>query len=377
MNARKRPGDIDLGLGEPTLKPPVEKFLEALKWVERNGCPYTANAGDPGLRRAIARRYNHPRLSEAENVCITVGSQEALFLAIKTLCTPGQDEVLIVEPAYPAYGKICQLENIAVHRVCLSPQTGFAPDAERVLAAVTPVTRLIILASPANPTGRVWKDDAQQALAEGLNRFGDRRPWVLIDEVYRELCYVDPRPQSFAHWYDRTLLAGSLSKSHALTGLRLGWLIAPRQVIEAASKAHQFLVTAASTFSQQVAMAIFSSPEPLDAARGHYRQQRQFLIQELERLRLSYIIPEGAFYALLALPPHAQKNSLDTAIGLLENQRVLTIPGSAFGAEDWLRISWVAPASELRTGLERLAAHLVSPSQLDTNLTPGTNLSPT
>jgi aspartate/methionine/tyrosine aminotransferase len=107
-------------------------------------------------------------------------------------------------------------------------------------------------------------------------------------------------------------------------------------------------------------MAIFSSSEPLDAACGHYRQQRQFLIQELERLKLQYIKPEGAFYALLALPQTSQQNSLDTAIRLLENQRVLTIPGSAFGAENWLRISWVAPTSELRTGLERIATYFTA-----------------
>ncbi|MEB3283726.1 MAG: pyridoxal phosphate-dependent aminotransferase [Candidatus Sericytochromatia bacterium] len=361
INAQKEPGDIDLGLGEPILPPDTRAFRDALRWVEDNGCPYTPNAGLPALRQAIAHRYGYPGLNQSENVCVTVGSQEAIFLAIKSVCAPGADEAIIVEPAYPAYAKICQMEGVPYRPVSLLPDNDFAPDAEKLLEAITPDTRLLILASPANPTGRVWREENYQALARGLYQIGDRRPYVLVDEVYRELCYVTPQPRSLASWYDRTLIAGSLSKSHSLTGLRLGWLLAPLDIQSAASKAHQFIVTAASTFSQQVALSIFQSAEPLDTTRAHYAGQRAILVKMLTQYGLKHIVPEGAFYALLAIPQTLGQNSYATALELLKRHRVVTIPGSAFGAEGWLRISWVTSPDNLATGLARIKEYFLHP----------------
>jgi aspartate/methionine/tyrosine aminotransferase len=357
--ALKQPGDIDLGLGEPTLPVDPGPFHTAVEWVARNGCPYTPNAGDPVLRALIARRCGHPGLDQPEHVCVTIGSQEALYLAIKTVCDPARDEVLVVGPCYPAYEKLCALEGVAVRRVELPADTHFAPDADRVLAAIGPATRLVVLASPANPTGRVWGDDALQALAEGLLARGPQRPWVVVDEVYRALCYV-PAPRSLSHWYDRTLVVNSLSKSHALTGLRLGWLLAPVEVAQAAVKAHQFVVTAASTFSQRVAVAVLDSEAPLDLHRPHYETVRSPMLARARELGLHHVPPEGAFYMMVALPPHLAADSRTACLSLLEAHRVVTVPGVAFGAEGWLRLSWVAPPATLDEGLVRLAAFFSS-----------------
>lgn len=355
LNALKRPGDIDLGLGEPTVRPDVRPFEAALAWVKDHGCPYTANAGDPALRAAIAARFAYPGLDAAEHVCVTVGSQEALYLAIKAVCDPARDEVLIVGPGYPAYAKLCQMEGVASREVTLDPADGFRPDAARVLAAVGPATRMVLLATPSNPTGRVWPDAELDALAAGLRARGEARPYVLVDEVYRELCYVEP-PRPFAARYDRTLVANSLSKSHALTGLRLGWLLAPADVAPTVVKAHQFVATAASTFSQQVALAIFRDPAPLDAQQPHYAARLAELRAMLDAHGLAYVAPEGAFYCMVKLPPHLASDSVAAAHALLERHRVVTVPGAAFGAEGWLRLSWVAPTDQLRTGIDRLAA---------------------
>lgn len=356
INALKRPGDIDLGLGEPTLRPDPRPFEAALDWVRANGCPYSANAGDPALRAAIAAAYAYPGLDRPENVVVTVGSQEALYLAVKTVCDPAADEVVIVGPAYPAYAKICQMEGVAVREVGLDPATGFAPDAARVLAAVGPRTKLVLLASPANPTGRVWPDHELAALADGLRAHGDARPWVLVDEVYREIYYIEPRPKPFAARYDRTLVVNSLSKSHALTGLRLGWLLAPADVTPTVVKVHQFVATAASTHSQQVALAIFQGLVPLDAHLAHYAAELVTLRAELDRHGLEYARPDGTFFCMVKLPPHLAHDSVAAAHGLLEAKRVVTVPGAAFGAEGWLRLSWVAPTEQLVEGLSRLAA---------------------
>jgi aspartate/methionine/tyrosine aminotransferase len=358
LNAKKRAGDIDLGLGEPTIKPSMAPFERALGWVAEHGCPYTANAGLTALREAIARHYAYPGLDLAENVCVTVGSQEALYLAVKALLAPGKDEVLIVEPGYPAYAKICQMEGVASRSVCLSPETGFAPDAAAVLAALSPATRLVLLASPANPTGRVWPRAELAKLAEGLLARGGDPIYVLVDEVYRELVFTDEPYTSLAELYPHTLIANSLSKSNALTGLRVGWLMAPAQAMPAIIKVHQFVNTAASTYSQQVALAVFETPGTLGEHRAHYAAKLELLTRELERNGLAYVRPEGAFYCMVKLPASLAADSLEAALRVLEEAHVVTIPGAAFGAEGYVRLSWVAEDAALVEGLQRLSRFL-------------------
>ncbi|HEY9722433.1 MAG TPA: pyridoxal phosphate-dependent aminotransferase [Oscillatoriaceae cyanobacterium] len=351
LNAQKRPGDIDLGLGEPTLKPDTAPFEAALDWVRENGCPYSPNAGQPALREAIAAHYRYLELSHAENVCVTVGSQEALYLAIKALLNPATDEVLIVEPGYPAYAKICQMEGVRVRTVTLSPERGFAPDAEAVLEAVGPATRLVLIASPANPSGRVWPESELRKLAEGLSRF-PTPVQVLIDEVYRELVYDAPYV-SMATLYPHTIVVNSLSKSNALTGLRLGWLMAPAAQMGAIVKVHQFVNTAASTFSQRVALAVFERPDSLSAQRPFYAAQRERLMNRLADI--PYVRPDGAFYCLIRLP---EPNSLTFARRLLEEAHVVAIPGVAFGAEGFVRVSFAAQPEALEEGLTRLVTFM-------------------
>lgn len=360
LNAKKRPGDIDLGLGEPTLRPEVAPFEAATAWVAENGCPYSPNAGLSALRQAIASHYAYPGLDHPENVCVTVGSQEALYLAVKALCDPAADEVLIVGPGYPAYPKIAQLEGVAARLVELPAETGFAPDAARVLEAVGPRTRLVIMASPANPTGRVWPRAELEKLAAGLLAREGPPVHVLFDEVYRELVYTDSPFTSLAELYPHTLVANSLSKSNALTGLRLGWLMAPRALLPAIVKAHQFINTAASTFSQRVALALFETPGALSAHQMHYRARRDTAIALIGAEGLLLVEPEGAFYVMVRLPDAWAADSVAVAYRVLEEARVVTVPGAAFGAEGWLRLSWVADPAVFAEGVRRLANFLAA-----------------
>lgn len=353
INAKKKPGDIDLGLGEPTLKPDLAPFQAATAWVAEHGCPYSPNAGYESLRKLVAAYVG---LEGAPNVCITVGSEEALYLGIKALCDPERDEVLVVEPSYLAYAKICLMEGIPVRSVALSADEDFAPSAERVLAALKPETRLIILNSPANPTGRIWPESELRRLAEGLAQ----RPepvYVLSDEVYRELYFTADAPASIASFHPYSLIAGSLSKSNALTGLRIGWLAGPKDVIAAAIKVHQFVNTAASTLSQKVAEEIFRAPETLAAHRPHYQAAQKALVEHAKRNGLTFIEPEGTFYCMIKLPASLAGDSLAAAERLLEEERVVAVPGVAFGesAEGWLRLSWVAPVEKVVEGLDRIA----------------------
>jgi aminotransferase len=359
INARKRPGDLDLGLGEPTLRPDEAPFRAAVEWVAEHGCPYTANAGFPELRERIAQRYGSGRFTTAAEVCVTVGSEEAIYLAIKALIDPARDEVLIVEPCYLAYPKICAMEGIRHRMVALSAGDGFVPRADAVLGAMSESTRLIVLNSPANPTGRVWPRGELEALARGLAA-REEPVYVLADDVYRELYYAAEAPASIAELHPHSLVAGSVSKSNALTGLRLGWLIGPEGVIDDAVKVHQFVNTAASTFSQRVAIELFRDPAALGSQRPWYTAMHGRLLDAAGRAGLTLVRPEGAFYALIRLPPGVAGDSVAAAERLLEAERVVTVPGRAFGvsAEGWLRVSWAVTEETLEEGIRRIGRFL-------------------
>ncbi|HEX2077126.1 MAG TPA: pyridoxal phosphate-dependent aminotransferase [Longimicrobium sp.] len=357
INARKRPGDVDLGLGEPTLRPDPRPFEAAAAWVREHGCPYTANAGFARLREQIAAYAGLPERGAAENAVVTVGSEEALYLGIKALLDPARDEALVVEPCYLAYPKLCALEGVRHRMVAMDAADGFRPSAARVLEALRPETRLVILNSPNNPTGRTWPEAELRALAEGLAARPGEPVWVLSDEVYRELYFTGTPPVSIGALWPHALVAGSLSKSNALTGLRLGWLVGDAEVIAAAIKAHQLVNTAASTFSQVVAMEVFRDPATLSAHRPHYTERRALLAGLMELHGLEWLPPEGAFYCMVRLPERWAADSLGAAEALLERHRVLATPGVAFGdsGEGWLRLSWVAEPDALRAGIERIA----------------------
>lgn len=358
INARKRPGDIDLGLGEPTLRPDPRPFDAATAWVRENGLPYTANAGFGELRARIAAYVGLPDRAAGENALVTVGSEEALYLALKAAIDPARDEVLIVEPCYLAYPKLCALEGIRHRMVALDPADDFRPSAARVLDALGPETRMIVLNTPNNPTGRVWPESELRALADGLAARPGEPVRVLSDEVYRELWFGEAPPVSIGALWPHSLVAGSLSKSNALTGLRLGWLVGDAKTVAAATKVHQLVNTAASTFSQVVAMEVFADAANLSAHRPHYAERRALLQRLMDDAGLRYAPVEGAFYVMIRLPDHLAADSLAAAEALLERHRVLATPGVAFGdsGEGWLRLSWVAEEDALRQGMERIAA---------------------
>jgi aminotransferase len=358
INARKRPGDIDLCMGEPTLRPDPAPFEAATEWVRENGCPYTPNAGWDELRERIAAYHALPGAPGKAGVCVTIGSEEALYLAIKTVVDPARDEVLVVEPAYLAYAKLCMLEGIRHRTVALDSGDGFAPRAAAVLEALRPDTRLVVIASPCNPTGRIWPEAELRALAAGLAERPGPPVYVLSDEVYRELYFTPEPPLSLAEVYPHTLVAGSLSKSNALTGLRLGWLVGPPEVVAAAVKVHQFVNTAASTFSQAVALELFRDPASLAAHRPLYRRTRAALLASAERHGVPHLPPEGTFYCLVRLPERLAGDSLAAVERLLEAQRVVAVPGTAFGesGEGWLRLSWVTGEEVLDEAMRRIAA---------------------
>jgi len=250
----------------------------------------------------------------------------------------------------------------------MSEEEGFAFDAERIAAGIGERTRAIVICSPCNPTARVISTDAAKSLVRALEQQRGGEPvWLIHDEIYREQIFVDDAAE-LARLYPHTIVTNSLSKSNALTGLRLGWLLGPHSFIEQAIKVHAWATSCADTFAQRVALAIFGKPGALREHAVWYQERRAELLEALERSGLRYIAPEGTFYVCVRLP-HGTR-SLDAAHELIERYDVVAIPGIAFGPsmEGWLRLSWVSPPDRVAMGLARIAEYCSSVSRVSSPL---------
>ena len=355
LHAKRRPTSINLGIGEPTLRPNIAHFEAATRWIAENGCRYSTNIGDADLRAAIAAKYAYPTLSHADNVCITTGSQEAVYVTMRTLLDPARDTVLVAEPAFPVYVKIAQIEGVRCDRVAIDPQRSDAFDAETILAAVTPATRLIVICSPCNPTGRVITRATVKRIADGLLARGGEPIYVLHDEIYRELVYTDDVGE-FGKVYPYTISINSLSKSNALTGLRLGWMMAPADIMPQFVKMHGWLTSCASTYAMRVAMEVFRTND-LGAHRPWYVAQRTRVLEALRASGLDFVEPEGGFYACVRVGDPSM-DTLAFAEALIDERDVVAIPGHIFTPKmaGWLRTSFVGDIAQIADAYDRIAS---------------------
>jgi aspartate aminotransferase len=279
-----------------------------------------------------------------------------MYVAIKALLDPARDELLVVEPAFPSYVKMAALEGVSVTRVEMSEEDDFAFDADRIVAALNERTRAIVICSPCNPTARVITSAQAERLVRALETRSGDPVWVIHDEIYREQIFVDDAG-FFAAIYPHTIVTNSVSKSNALTGLRLGWIIGPAAFVDEAIKVHAWATSCADTFAQRVALEVFATPRGLQEHFEWYAARHAELLAALQESGLRFVPPEGSFYACVGLPEGT--GSLQAAMDLIEKQDVVAIPGIAFGEslEGWLRLSWVAPSERVREGLRRIAAY--------------------
>lgn len=349
---RARPGSINLGLGEPDLPTPEVVRREAARVVteEQNG--YTSHAGLPVLRERVAADYAHLRLAP-EQVVVTAGSQEALYVALMTLVDEG-DEVLIPDPGFVAYPPIVRMAGGTPKFYRMPAAHGFAFDAEEFRRRLTPRTKVVVCISPSNPTGRVLSRGELAEMARALEGTG---VYVVSDEIYRDLYFTDERPASISEFRtERAVVIGGLSKSMSMTGWRLGWLCGDRDVMASALVLHGYTTTCASTVSQKSALAAWT--DEAEAARAAtrriFRERRDHLLGLLRsELSLRAVEPEGAFYTMVDVSAHG--DSLAVAERLLEHG-IITVPGAAFGAEGegYLRVSFCADLPVIAEGVRRM-----------------------
>jgi len=354
------PGSINLGLGQPDLPTPPRISLAGITGIAAGKTGYTSTAGDPAVRAAVAARY--PGVATGpESVVVTIGSQEAVFASVMTLVDAG-DDVLVPDPGYPAYPVVARLLGATPVPYPLRPERGFKIDPADVISRLTPRTRLVILCSPSNPTGAMDREADLETLALELERRG---VWWLSDEIYAGFAYERRAPSISRFAPTGGLVVSGLSKDLSMTGWRVGWVVGPPETVSKITAAHQYVVTCASSVSQAAALvALGESANPDRAAYLEiFRRRRSLMAEELRRIpRLPVTMPDGAFYFFLDVRGFG--DSLAIAERLLQERRVIVIPGEAFGpgGAGFLRVSYAASDDDIRTGVRALGEELADRS---------------
>jgi len=325
---------ISLGVGEPDFDTPERIVAAGVRSLHAGRTHYTSNYGTIELRRALAAhleaRYD-VAYDSATELLITVGASEAVDLALRATCDPG-DEVILHEPSYVAYVPAIVFAGGVVRHVATRLEDDFALDPAAVEAAITSRTKALFLGYPCNPTGAVLPDDVQDALADIARRHD---LLVYSDEIYDRLAYGTYRHRAFSSlpgMRERTILMGGFSKAYAMTGWRVGWLAAPAGILEGIVKVHQYGIMSAPTTAQDAALeAIVGGEADVERMRAEYDRRRRLLVDGLNALGLRTFEPRGAFYAFPEVETATGLSDEVFAERLLTEERVAVIPGSAFG----------------------------------------------
>ena len=318
---------------------------------------YGPAAGDPELREAIAQKLTQENgcPTTADQVLVTSGGKQAIYNLFQVLLNPG-DEVLIPAPFWLSYPEMAALAGAASVIVPTSASTGFALDLDRLERSITPKTRLLVLNSPGNPTGRVASLDELKALAELLRRHP--RVLVMSDEIYEYLLAEGEVHHSFASvaedLRDRCFTVNGFAKGWAMTGWRLGYLAGPAAVIKAAAALQSQSTSNVCSFAQRGALAALKGPRDcVRAMASSYNQRRTLLSDGLRAIDgITLVKPQGAFYAFPQLPDHMPP-SLAFCKQALDSEGLALVPGAAFGDDRCVRFSCAVSSETINDGLER------------------------
>jgi aspartate/methionine/tyrosine aminotransferase len=348
---RALPDSINFGLGEPDLPTPQFMRAEAARIAleEQNG--YTSHPGIPALRDKIAEQYPHLDLPRT-GVVVTCGSQEAMTDAF--LCTvEAGDEVLLPNPSFPAYDACTRIAQATPVYYRMPADHDFKFDISDFKSRITERTKLAVVISPSNPTGKILTEDDLKQIAAALEGTGI---WLISDEIYSDL-YFGERPHSASEYYDKTIIVSGLSKSLSMTGWRLGWAACTDpEIINAIQVLHGFTTVCTSTITQKASLLAWT--EEAEASKQYsrdvYKGRGEFLVDLFQKeLGLRATSPEGAFYTMLDV--RHLGDDIEIAEKFLQN-RVITVPGVAFGSEakGFLRISFCNSEERMAEGVRRM-----------------------
>jgi len=351
------PDVISLGIGEPDFVTPEHISRAGIRSIEEGHTHYTSNYGKLELREEIAamldRRYGL-QYNAANEILVTVGVSEGVDLAMRTLINPG-NEVISLDPGYVAYeADIIFADGVPVP-VPTYAKFDFGVRASEIAAAITPRTKMILLGNPNNPTGAV----VPRAELEGIAKLAIEHDLIVaVDEVYSRLVYETEHVSIAAMpgMRERTVLLDGFSKAYAMTGWRIGYVAAPKYILEAMVKIHQYTIMCAGTAAQEAGLeALRHGEEDVQAMHNDYARRRRMFVDGLNRIGLTCCEPHGAFYAFPSIA-RTGLNDEDFTEKLLFEEKVAVVPGSAFGAAGagYVRCSYCTSYGKLEEALVRL-----------------------
>jgi aspartate aminotransferase len=357
---------FDFSLGEPDQPTPDHICKAAADAMRAGHTHYTPVAGVPELRQAIARWYErfHGYKAAPEQVVASNGAKHSLHNALVATCGTG-DEVVVPTPYWVSYSDLVSMAGATPVLVHTTFESGFKMSPAQLKAALTPRTKLVMLNSPCNPTGTVYSRRELEALADVIL---NTKAGVLSDEIYEQLCYGDAKPTCFAtlrpELAERTITISGASKSYAMTGWRMGWAIAPPAVAKAMGDIQSQETSCPSSVSQYATIAALEGPQDCVANMlREYEARRQIVCSRLKSIpgvRLN--VPDGAFYGFFDVSSYFSKRSVRDSLGFctacLESAHVNLVPGSAFGCEGFVRMSYATSREQINGGLDRLEAWL-------------------
>ncbi|HIV62463.1 MAG TPA: aminotransferase class I/II-fold pyridoxal phosphate-dependent enzyme [Candidatus Butyricicoccus avistercoris] len=356
-------GAISLGVGEPDFETPWQIRRAGITSLEKGKTFYTSNWGLAELRAEIANKIKQRHSVEYnpdKEVLVTVGGSEAIDNTIRAFVSAG-DEVLIPEPSFVCYTPLTIMAGGIPVTIPTVAEDEFKLTPERLKAAITPKTKLLVLPFPNNPTGAIMNRQELEAIAEVIR---DTNILVLSDEIYCDLTY-EGEHVCFAEidgMRERTIVVGGFSKSYAMTGWRLGWAVAPREMLAPICKIHQFGIMSAPTTAQFAGIeAIRTGDSDIHRMRTQYDMRRRYLVEELRSMGLDCFEPMGAFYVFPSIESTGM-TSEEFCNRLLEEQKVAVVPGNAFGesGEGHVRISYSYSMAHLKEAMRRIRAFLES-----------------
>ena len=355
--ASEMEGVISLGVGEPDFDTPWHIREAAIYSIESGKTHYTANQGLLELREEIClyqKRRFQLDYDPVDNVIVTVGGSEAIDIAMRAIVNPG-DEVILMEPSYVAYTPSVELTGAVPVHIKLEHEDQFKLTPEKLKAAITPKTTAILMNFPSNPTGGVMTREDYAKLVPILK---EHEIIVISDEIYAELTYDGTfcSPANFNEIKDQVIIISGFSKAYAMTGWRLGYVLANKTFTDAMNKIHQYIIMSAPTAAQYGAIdAMRNGDIHVAEMRESYMTRRNFITKGFNRIGLPTHLPHGAFYIF----PDIRGTGLTSdefCVQLLEDQRVACVPGTAFGdaGEGFIRVSYAYSIDHIREAIERI-----------------------
>ncbi|NHN58196.1 pyridoxal phosphate-dependent aminotransferase [Halorussus rarus] len=342
---------VDLSVGEPDFPTPDNVVDAGQEAMDAGHTGYTSSNGIPELREAIAEKLRDDGLDhEAGNVIVTPGAKQALYEAVQTLVDDG-DEVVLLDPAWVSYEAMVKLAGGRLNRVDLSPHDfQLEPGLDDLGEAVSDDTELLVVNSPSNPTGAVYSD----AALEGVRDLAvDHDVTVISDEIYQEITYgAEPTSLgTFDGMAERTVTVNGFSKAYSMTGWRLGYFAGPEELVSQAGKLHSHSVSCATNFVQHAGVeALRNTDEAVDEMVEAFAERRSFLLDRLGEEGVEAPEPDGAFYLMMPVADDDQTWCEQA----LEEAHVATVPGSAFGAPGYARISYANSTERIGEAVDRL-----------------------